>query len=70
MLPGICRDNLADALRFKSLNLPADNAGQEAAMETGVEFIQRMQEDAEFRRKVNACANGDGTPGVFEKRRL
>jgi len=27
-------------------------------METGVAFIQRMQEDAEFRQKVNACANG------------
>jgi hypothetical protein len=27
-------------------------------METGVEFIQRMREDAEFRQKVNACPNG------------
>ena len=27
-------------------------------MKTGVEFIQRMQDDAEFRQKVNACANG------------
>jgi len=27
-------------------------------METGLEFIQRMQEDAEFRQKVNACPNG------------
>ena len=27
-------------------------------METGVKFIQRMQEDAEFRQKVNDCANG------------
>jgi hypothetical protein len=26
-------------------------------METGVAFIQRMQEDAEFRQEVNACAN-------------
>ena len=26
-------------------------------METGVSFIQRMQEDAEFRQKVNAFAN-------------
>ena len=28
-------------------------------MKTGVEFIQRMQEDAEFRRKVNAWLNGE-----------
>ena len=27
-------------------------------METGVSLIQRMQKDAEFRQKVNACANG------------
>ena len=27
-------------------------------MKTGVEFLQRMQEDAEFRQKVNACPNG------------
>ena len=27
-------------------------------MKTGVEFIQRMEEDAEFRQKVNACPNG------------
>jgi len=27
-------------------------------METGVAFLQRMQEDAEFRQRVNACANG------------
>lgn len=26
-------------------------------MERGVSFIQRMREDAEFRLKVNACAN-------------
>jgi hypothetical protein len=58
VIPGVCRDNPADALKFKSLNLPADNTSQEAAMETGVSFIQRMQEDAEFRQKVNACANG------------
>ena len=24
-------------------------------MKTGFEFIQRIQEDAEFRRQVNAC---------------
>lgn len=28
-------------------------------MKTGLEFIQRMQEDAEFRRKVNACLEGE-----------
>ena len=28
-------------------------------METGVSLIQRMQEDAEFRRKVNACREGE-----------
>ncbi|MBU4233397.1 MAG: Nif11-like leader peptide family natural product precursor [Proteobacteria bacterium] len=39
-------------------------------MKTGFEFIQRMQEDAEFRRKVNACSERRGTPGVFKKRRL
>ena len=27
-------------------------------MKTGVEFLQRMREDAEFRQKVNACPNG------------
>ena len=27
-------------------------------MKTGVPFIQRMKDDAEFRQKVNACANG------------
>jgi hypothetical protein len=27
----------------------------EVAMKSGFEFIQRMQEDAEFRRQVNAC---------------
>jgi hypothetical protein len=31
----------------------------EVAMETGIAFIQRMQEDAEFRRKVNACLEGE-----------
>ena len=28
-------------------------------MKTGFEFIQRIQEDAEFRRKVNACSEGE-----------
>ena len=28
-------------------------------MKTGFEFIQRIQEDAEFRRKVKACAEGE-----------
>jgi hypothetical protein len=59
MLPGVCRNNLADASRFKLRNLPADNAGQEVAMKTGFEFIQRIQEDAEFRRQVNACPEGE-----------
>jgi hypothetical protein len=59
MLPGVCRNSLADALKFKSLNLPADNAGQEVAMKTGYEFIQRIHEDAEFRRQVNACLEGE-----------
>jgi hypothetical protein len=27
-------------------------------MQTGGAFVQRMHEDAEFRQKVNACANG------------
>ena len=30
----------------------------EVAMDTGAAFIQRMKEDAEFRQKVDACANG------------
>ena len=59
MLQRICQDNLADTLRFKSLNLPSDNPRQEAAMKTGFEFIQRIQEDADFRRKVNACSEGE-----------
>lgn len=58
MLPGACRNNLADTV-FKFLNLPTDIPGQEAAMKTGVEFIQRMQQDAEFRRKVHACPEGE-----------
>jgi hypothetical protein len=41
-----------------SFYLPAENTGKEAVMETGLEFVQRMQEDAEFRQKVNACHNG------------
>jgi hypothetical protein len=28
-------------------------------MKTAAEFIQRMQEDAEFRQKVNACLEGE-----------
>jgi hypothetical protein len=28
-------------------------------MKTGVEFIQRLQEDAEFRDRVNACPGGE-----------
>jgi hypothetical protein len=33
--------------------------GQEVAMKTGFEFIERIQEDAEFRQKVNACLEGE-----------
>jgi hypothetical protein len=67
MLPGACRDNLAGALRFKFLTLPADNAGQEAAMKTGFAFIQRIQEDAEFRRQVNACSEGEERLAFLKK---
>ena len=67
IFPGVCRDNLADALRFKFLNLPADNAGQEEAMKTGFEFIQRIQEDAEFRRQVNACPEGEERLAFLKK---
>ena len=28
-------------------------------MKTGFEFIQRIHEDAEFRRQVNACSEGE-----------
>jgi hypothetical protein len=28
-------------------------------MKTGFEFIQRIQQDAEFRRKVHACPEGE-----------
>ena len=28
-------------------------------MKTGFEFIQRIQKDAEFRRQVNACSEGE-----------
>jgi hypothetical protein len=28
-------------------------------MKTGIEFIQRMQEDAEFRQRVHACPDGE-----------
>jgi hypothetical protein len=31
----------------------------EVAMNTSFEFVQRMQEDAEFRRQVNACLEGE-----------
>jgi hypothetical protein len=59
VVPGLCRDNLADAIRFKSINLSADDDGQEVAMKTGFEFIQRITEDAEFCRKVHACLDGE-----------
>lgn len=28
-------------------------------MKTGFEFVQRIQQDAEFRRKVHACPDGE-----------
>jgi len=43
---------------FPRFDLPAENTGEEVAMKTGVELLQRMREDAEFRQKVNACPNG------------
>jgi len=58
MPPGVCQDNVADALKFKFFYLHSRKTGMEVAMETGVAFLQRMQEDAEFRQRVNACANG------------
>jgi hypothetical protein len=53
------RDNVAAELRFKFFHLPAENPGKEVAMKAAAEFIQRMQEDAEFRQKVNACPEGE-----------
>jgi hypothetical protein len=67
MLPGVCRDNLAGVLRFKFFNLPADSAGQEAVMKTGFEFIQRIQKDAEFRRQVNGCPEGEERLAFLKK---
>jgi hypothetical protein len=48
----------------------AENTGKEVAMKTGFEFVQRMQEDAEFRRKVNACLEGEERLAFSKKRRL
>jgi hypothetical protein len=67
MLPGGGRNNLAEALKFKSLNLPADNAGKEVPMKTGCEFIQRLKEDAEFRRQVNDCPEGEERLAFLKK---
>jgi hypothetical protein len=47
------------ALRFKYLHLPAEKPGKGVAMKGAAEFIKRMQEDAEFRQKVNACLEGE-----------
>jgi hypothetical protein len=58
MQPGFCLDILADAIILKVFHLPTENTREEMTMKTGVEFLQRMQEDAEFRQKVNACPNG------------
>jgi hypothetical protein len=46
-------------LRFKSLRLPAEKPGKEVAMKAAAEFIKRMEEDAEFRQKVNAFHEGE-----------
>jgi predicted ribosomally synthesized peptide with nif11-like leader len=59
MHPRVCRESRAEALRFKSFHLHAEPTGTGVAMETGFEFMKRMQEDAEFRRKVNACREGE-----------
>jgi hypothetical protein len=58
MQPGVGQDNLADAKILKVFHLPAEKTREEMTMKTGVEFLQRMQEDAEFRQKVKACPNG------------
>ena len=36
-------------------------------MKTGFEFIQRIQEDAEFRRQVNACSEGEERLAFLKK---
>ena len=36
-------------------------------MKTGFEFIQRIQADAEFRRKVNACTEGEERLAFLKK---
>ena len=35
-------------------------------MKTGFEFIQRIQQDAEFRRKVHACPEGEERFALLE----
>jgi hypothetical protein len=58
MHPEACRDNQANWIILMGFHLPAENTGKEMSMKTGVEFLQRMREDAEFRQKVNACPTG------------
>jgi hypothetical protein len=50
--------NLAGAIILKVFHLPAENTRKEMTMKMGVEFLQRMNEDAEFRQEVNACPDG------------
>jgi len=54
--PAITR---ADPAGFKSSRLHAEKIGTEVVMNTAFEFIRRMQEDPEFREKVNACPDGE-----------
>ena len=37
-------------------------------MKTGFDFIQRMQQDAEFRRKVHACLQSEERLAVLKKK--
>jgi hypothetical protein len=37
-------------------------------MKTGFDFIQRMQQDAEFRRKVNACLQSEERLAFLKKK--
>lgn len=55
------------ALRFKYLHLPAEKPGKGVAMKGAAEFFKRMQEDAEFRQKVNACLEGEERLAFLKK---
>jgi hypothetical protein len=52
---------------LKGFHLPAESTGKGVAMKTGVEFIQRMQEDAEFRQKVSACPNASARLAFLQR---